>query len=652
MRRAVAALPLRGALAALALGCAPAAPPVPSISLPDAPVQACAAGAPAALAAAEGLAASGDLDAALLHLEEALAACPAARALDDRRRALEAEAGARGQPLAVLVEEGWARREAGDLEGARRAFARVVRAGVAAGTPPRALPLTPAVPVDADDVTQPAARLDEHTLLLGARSPDARGALILRYRRVGGAVVIHPLRFLARSGEEPRIVTAGGRFALASAAETLLFPSPTAPALLLPGGLSPVFADRGGALVLASADGVATFDAATGEARGEAQPISMPEPRRLDAVPDHPWAMRCGHHRDGHDAFVVDARSGRLLARAPRSSDCTLDAARGRLVSLRLDPAPPDRFAVTVDVLPLDGGSPRTVSLGQSGDAYASLVVHPVTGAVSVLGTERGKLQELKDPASPPAARVRRAPARPDPFADLGREGDFSVDLGMLRFMARRPREVVPNDHNANLTYWISNGARSPDGRWLAAVDRDHAEPLDQGLVLADAKTRAVRHHVALLPYEYRWLQVSFLDDGHVTVRQDWTTHVIDVPSGTLRAIVDVADFNGQLPALLGDDLASAGVELVDLSRPRTLEEARGAALELPLNRAAEEEKTAGGRRYVDRKKGPIGEVRDDGTVELGPGVEQAPGWLHCAVGEWVVPFEACARRVVRRKRG
>src|SRR6185369_2214078 len=72
-------------------------------------------------------------------------------------------------PLGELVELGWDAWERGDREAANRAFGRAVRAGVRAGTPPEALPLSAQPFVDWDGTVAPLHRIAERTLLAGAK---------------------------------------------------------------------------------------------------------------------------------------------------------------------------------------------------------------------------------------------------------------------------------------------------------------------------------------------------------------------------------------------------------------------------------------------------------------------------------------------------
>jgi hypothetical protein len=624
------------ACAALVAGACGARQAPPVLAIPMVPLaKTCVAADEATLNEAGALADEGKLDEALQRLEELPGDCAetASRVAEAQSR-LVAALDAGHASMADMVQEGWAAWETGNKAAGLAAFSRAIRAGIRNGEGPRVLPLRSWPFMDGEGNVKPILRVDEHTLLAGAAAGDLHGGVLLRYRRAGDGVHLHPLRFLGETGTRVlRAVGPEGRFAIVAEDQGHLAPSSSAPALPLPGGGAVFITDHGASVVIADDSGIQAFDGSTATPRAPRQPLALQLLSYIQARPERPLIARCpGYEPLTSETFVLDAHTGKLLARMAPGRGCALDVAHGHMVVLHVEgEAPHVKTSLEIQALGSDA-PPRTVRLDAGDDDSPALSIDAASGLISVMFTVKQKLRtafidpDTGRPVKPPPAAKRAPPTRLDSIP-VG-EADFIADLAFLDSLVPPPRAILPNFSTPNLHAWTANGARSPDHGVLALVDHDpNADTPDEDLLLFDTATLTLRHRVDLLPSDHAWLFVAFIDDSWVTVRQEWATHIVHVPSGTLRATVDVSDVGGELPSLLGDDLAASGNELIDLSRPRDVEHAGDAVLALPLDVSSPEKPPS---------------ILPDGRI-----VPPVPYGVHCALGEWVLPFEACAHRLV-----
>jgi hypothetical protein len=589
-------------------------------------------------AAAE-LSAQGRLDSALFLLEQA-PECPE-RSVGAARARLAQDLVA-GPVDGDAVRAAWTAWLTGDRVAAQRTFSRVLRAHVASGTAPR-----PFAPKPSELATQVAPTTFASQVLDAVT--DARGALVYDVTRAPGGAATAPFRFL------PGGLARGPQGLVVTGDPTLHVSGPGARAARLPASDAGAIVDGGRIAVLRVDGSLAAFDLPSGAARAMPR-LPLPDLREGVPVTDLGDVVLCSSM--SRSAFAWSPATPRLV-KSEDASACAYDEHRGLLATLHGRPrarSPVPSYDMELQVRSLSKPGVVRASLGVLPERdFSRLAFDARTGLLEVvLADLPTKIARWIDPATghpgdPVAARRRSRGLMALPV----REARDLADFRPLDALARPGRWLLPPmppGPNMNAG-WTENGVRTEDGRIVAVMDAKQSPSPDDGplggdhhLVLAHTDPLKAFADVPMRTTKWGpWHTLRILGERYAAARWGWTYTVVDLARGELRATVDSEAAGGNLSLLPGDFLVS-GPDVYDLGAVRAVDRGTESRIDpgfLPAD--VELTRRDGTTSFATRKQPELLRASSAG-YEAAAGAP--PRWLHCLVGEWVLPIEACAHRL------
>lgn len=524
------------------------------------------------------------------------------------------------------VRDAWRLREAGDVPASNAIFSRALEASLTAAVP--RLAVLPAV--------GPAARLDSNTLVFAAQSADESGALFVDVERRDGTVKTRPFRFVPAAGiSAVRLV--GPSVMVRGESSSILLHGAAAPAIELP----PMdrSASAGSAFAAARLEGgIGVFDAATGAARGSWENARLDASQRIVVSRDGNTFATCSGYRG--DVVVMDAQTGsvKLHESGHTLASCVEDLQRDLLHLLIRTPTKKEGvfdFSVrSVNLLTGKRLGEKRVTTSWDSSPYLWTRAEDGSIFVDLEDTQKRHFKLGKPPSKHPLGKSRLADRLPTSTAQS------TTNLGFLSHLSSPPWSIMES-FMATIHTWTANGVLSPDGKTIAVLEsKEDGEMPAVNLLVADADTLQLQKRIPLGNHASAWTMVEFLDDTYATVRFDWDIYVVHTPSGTLRSRVGASDFyDDALVLSLGDDLALAPPELIDLAMPITQEETQHPMMgkgppglvTLPFSPSSLSFKDGA---WADGSGSPFVLGESDAT--------HAPPWVLCVAGEHVLPGELC----------
>jgi hypothetical protein len=486
---------------------------------------------------------------------------------------------------------------------------------------------------------------------------DVQGAVLYDVvREAAGTAASAPIRFV------PGTLARGSEGLVLAGDASVHLPSPAGPAVRLPAADAGAVVD-GRIAVLRVHGRLASFDLPGGAPR-PTPPLALPEPEDgvpvMDGVPvtESGEIVLCSSL--ARSAFAWSPATQRLV-QATDVDACAFDPRRGLLATLHARPrSTTASFDIDLELRALTKPGVRRVSLGVLPQRNISYVgFDERTGLLEiVLADLPTRVVRWIDPAtgrltSPRPLVFRGAPSIASlPVGDALDQADFRA----IEPLARPGRWLLsPMPPGPNMgAGWTENGVRTADGATVAVIDASRKPAPDGGplgeddhLLIARTNPLTLVADVPMRTVRWApWHTLRILGERHAAARWGWTFTIVDLARGELRATVDAEESGGRLSLLAGDFLIAGG-DVHDLSVARAVDRGADARLDpgfLPAE--IDVKQGAHGASFTPRGERAALEVTSQG-YRLAAGTEPPP-WLHCLVGEWILPLEACAHRLDR----